>query len=579
MATNQISGLVTGVTLQSGGNYTDPVTVTSTGQVDPGSGSAALYALSWTIDNQGTISGGTKVGVELHAGGSLTNAEGGSISGTTAVYFTYPPGYGHPAILDNSGSILGTAADGVKIAVFGSITNEAGASIHGHNDGVDAENSSLVINAGSIAGAGGDGVDFTDGGTVANGAGGLIVGATNGIYIRSQFDSDTSVTNAAGGTIKGIGNDGILIDNVDATVTNAGTITGAAGHDAVYLGGLYASRLIVDPGAVFNGNVKASPSGSNTLELASAAAAGTIDGLGGKYSGFRDVTIDSGATWTIAGTIDGFGGTRIDGFGSADRLDLTDLSFVAGDTAAAGPPDLGNDLVTIKDANGDLLASISLGGDFTGEFFHLADDGHGGTYITEDRVPCFCRGTRILTDRGDVTVEDLKIGDFLVTKSGAARPIRWIGKRSYSGRFARGNRDVLPVLIRADALDVNVPRSDLWVSPLHAMYLGGVLIPACALINGTSIVQAKSVERVEYFHLELDSHDVIVAEGALAESFVDDDSRALFQNASDYRRLYPNAARKPAKYCAPIVEDGAEFEVVRRRIAARAMGVQARSAA
>ena len=83
-------------------------------------------------------------------------------------------------------------------------------------------------------------------------------------------------------------------------------------------------------------------------------------------------------------------------------------------------------------------------------------------------------------------------------------------------------------------------------------------------------MQAEAVERVEYFHLELDTHDVILAEGAASETFVDDDSRGMFHNAADYRLLYPDAPRAPARFCAPRVEDGEALEAVRRRLAARA---------
>jgi glycosyltransferase involved in cell wall biosynthesis len=176
----------------------------------------------------------------------------------------------------------------------------------------------------------------------------------------------------------------------------------------------------------------------------------------------------------------------------------------------------------------------------------------------------------ILTDRGEVEVERLAIGDNVITADGAAQPIRWIGRRSYAGRFARGAQ-VLPICIRAGALDVDQPRRDLWVSPQHAMFLDGVLIEAIDLINGVSIVQADRVERVDYFHIELDVHDVIVAEGALSESFVDDDSRGMFQNAHQFASLYPNTPSvRPARYCAPRLAFGAEVEAVRRRIAQRA---------
>ena len=183
---------------------------------------------------------------------------------------------------------------------------------------------------------------------------------------------------------------------------------------------------------------------------------------------------------------------------------------------------------------------------------------------------CYRRGTRIVTDNGEVAVEDLSIGDYVMTKSGTARPITWIGRRSYGGRFVVGRKDILPICIKAGALDDNVPKRDLWISPNHAMYLDGALIEAKDLVNGVSIVQAERVEKLEYFHVELESHNVIIAEGALSETYIDDDNRGMFHNAQEYRELYPVAAAPPAQYCAPRLDRGYELEAVRQRFAARA---------
>jgi hypothetical protein len=183
---------------------------------------------------------------------------------------------------------------------------------------------------------------------------------------------------------------------------------------------------------------------------------------------------------------------------------------------------------------------------------------------------CYRRGTRIATDNGEVAVEDLSIGDYVMTKSGTARPITWIGRRSYGGRFVMGRKDILPICIKAGALDDNVPKRDLWISPNHAMYLEGVLIEAKDLVNGVSIVQAERVAQVEYFHIELETQEVIIAEGALSESFIDDDSRFMFHNAHEYRVLYPAATQTVARYCAPRLDEGYELEAVRQRLAARA---------
>ncbi len=190
--------------------------------------------------------------------------------------------------------------------------------------------------------------------------------------------------------------------------------------------------------------------------------------------------------------------------------------------------------------------------------------------ITFTETACFLAGTRTSTERGEIAVEELRIGDLVRTMSGALRPLKWVGQRAYSARFAGNSPDLLPIRFKARSLDENVPARDLLVSPKHAMFLDGVLIPAEHLVNGATIVQEAPGEDIHYFHLELETHDVLIAEGALSESFVDDDSRAMFQNAHEFGKLYPEERAKEAIYCAPRVEDGFTLDRVRRRLAERA---------
>jgi Hint domain/Domain of unknown function (DUF4214) len=191
-------------------------------------------------------------------------------------------------------------------------------------------------------------------------------------------------------------------------------------------------------------------------------------------------------------------------------------------------------------------------------------------FFQDSAIACYAKGTLIGTSRSRKRVEDLKIGDKVMTMSGSARPIKWIRRRSYGGRFIMGRKDILPICIKAGALGDNVPQRDLWISPHHAMFLDSVLIDAKDLINGVSIVQAERIEKVEYFHIELETHDVIVAEGALSESFIDDDSPGIFHNAHEYSTLYAGEQPAFAQYCASRCEDGYEVENARRRIALRA---------
>ena len=179
---------------------------------------------------------------------------------------------------------------------------------------------------------------------------------------------------------------------------------------------------------------------------------------------------------------------------------------------------------------------------------------------------CYCHSTLIMTNRGEMPVEVLEIGDTVVTASGELRPVRWIGRRSYAGRFLAANRGVQPIRFRAGSLGDGLPCRDLLVSPEHAMFLDGLLIPARCLANGSTISQERGLELVDYFHVELDSHDVLLAEGAPSESFMDDDRRGVFHNASGVGALDPNAPR-PDGFCARRVEQGAELEAIRRRLA------------
>jgi len=216
-----------------------------------------------------------------------------------------------------------------------------------------------------------------------------------------------------------------------------------------------------------------------------------------------------------------------------------------------------------------------LSSDYTSDEFKLSAYS-SGTLITE--VPCYCRNTRIATDRGEIAVEDLEIGDHVINHKGEARSIKWIGKRAYAGRFIQGRKDILPICFEAGSIAENVPRRDLWVSPHHAMYLNGVFIEARDLVNDISIYQADYAEEVEYFHVELDSHDAIIAEGALSESFFNHSDRGVFHNARDYFVLYQNDEKVlEPRYYAPRVDAGETVEAARAVLDARAKTLFRRS--
>jgi Hint domain len=167
---------------------------------------------------------------------------------------------------------------------------------------------------------------------------------------------------------------------------------------------------------------------------------------------------------------------------------------------------------------------------------------------------CFLKGTTIRTVSGDRKIEDLAVGELLPTMFGGLRPIQWIGRYPIkkSDPSKPWVKDVLPIRIAQSALGPNLPHADLYVTAHHSLWIDGVLAPAEALINGTTIVRDEDGEydELEYFHVKLESHDVIYAEGVPAETLLEANEYAV--NFADYLRQYGAPATDEAR-CAPYV--------------------------
>jgi hypothetical protein len=166
---------------------------------------------------------------------------------------------------------------------------------------------------------------------------------------------------------------------------------------------------------------------------------------------------------------------------------------------------------------------------------------------------CFLSGTRIKTTEGEINIEELRIGDNVLTASGEAKPIKFIGRRKVSSEGNRPWNGDGPVKISRFAIDGKAPHSDLYVSPAHAIYIDGILIRASNLVNGVTIVADAKPEALSltYLHIELDTHKAILAEGLAVESFQRDNLHA-FDNADEYVRLYGPPGEPLAPF-APIL--------------------------
>ncbi|HEY0909238.1 MAG TPA: Hint domain-containing protein [Bradyrhizobium sp.] len=466
--------------------------------------------------------------------------------------------------------------------------------------------------AGGFGGGGGGG-GGSFGGPGPNGAGGF--GGGNG-------GSALDFTGGGGGGGLGAGGD-IFVEQggsltIDAGSLGAATVTGGTGAGNAADGHGYGSGLFIEGGTTAApatitfapaanttetiSGVIADMTGSNDPSGQQGVGALIMDGAGKlvlgadntpgsssdpEHAGFTGgITIENGTVDLAAAGAAGSGAIT---FSNAPAVDST-LQFTAADAPTNAIKDFGagdlividnyavtgeaysNGVLELTEAGGPTIDLKISGPGISGiSNFHFSVDATNDTTT----IAFYCRGTLISTETAEVAVEHLVIGDKVATASGALRPIKWIGRRSYGGRFIMGRTDILPICFKAGSLADNVPRRDLWISPHHAMYFkdknpDGVLIEARDLVNGASIVQAERVDELEYFHIELESHDVIVAEGALSETFLDDDSRGMFHNAHEYAARYPDAQELPARYCAPRCADGYEVERVRQRIALRA---------
>jgi hypothetical protein len=187
------------------------------------------------------------------------------------------------------------------------------------------------------------------------------------------------------------------------------------------------------------------------------------------------------------------------------------------------------------------------------------------------RPSCFIRGTSILTPHGEQKIEDLRIGDLVVSRSGEAKPIEWIGRRLYrraqSGRWVES---IKPVRIAKGALGQGVPHRELFVSQEHCLFIDDILISTTDLVNGSSIALFPATEHdeIEYLHIKLTTHDIVFAEGAPSETMLLKDSVSIerYDNFVEYERLYGSKARTAEVPCAPIASMSGDRDRLRSRV-------------
>ena len=598
--TNASGGLVTGYLA---GVWAAAATLVNRGTIqETGNGGSGVYLSNTTPDgiftNYGLVSAVYR-GVRFRGTGSLDNA------GTIASTGRYGAELDDAVGVTNSGSISGNN-NGMVFQLNGSLNNSG--QIVGLN-ALALRGTGSIGNSGTIDATYGTGIVLGSG-TISNTGTGLIL--SGGTYAAVYVDiGAATIVNAS--TISGWV--GITIAGTvgtSQTVIDTGTIAGTSGTAIAFSTGNSLLRFNPSTSAAIQGAV-AGGSGTNTLTFASGASSGTLTGQGASFTNFAQASVASGAQWTLAGnvtlgagidltdlgtltvagtlahtgTISLTGGTIVDTgtiSGSAPIAFGTGTNLLTVGTAAAaitgtiagftgihdtidlkGLSDSGNNastsfntlthVLTVTGSSGSVQLQLGSGS-YTGTVWTATNDGSNGTAVTP---VCFLPGTGIATPDGEVPVERLAPGDLVLTASGAARSVVWIG----TGRVLApaGRRGAAtPVSVRKNALGPGVPNRDLHVTKAHSLYLDDVLIPVEFLVNHRTIVWDDRGQEVALYHVELESHDVLIANGAPAESYRDDGNRWMFRNAGTGDGL------PPQEPFAPVLTGGPAVDAVWRRL-------------
>jgi hypothetical protein len=532
-----------------------------------------IIASSGTLTNDGVIGVGGAIGAQLTLAPEFyqQNRTGGDLSASFGGTLVLAPTRGAGGFTNlANGTLTGGAYDALvgTLILPGSVTDIVDAHVSLESapgtlatiDFGGAPLQNMLGTVGSDAGIGLSNYDFQDPGTltIANGRIDMsqaVLGAASLI-----LTAGSSAIEGTGAVLGSIDNNALIlatsafsIGGGPGSLDLAGSITGTGsleigGAQTLELGSGDGEGVIFDP---ISGSTYA------VLQLDDPSAfAGAISGFAAQFE-----TIRPGETAYVSDSID------LPGFSPGSLTDVYNGTTAGGVLDVLAP--------------GSIVASLTFLGDYASDNFALLSDGHGGTDIElllPGAVPCFARGTRIATPAGEVAVENLCVGDRVLTTEGAARPIVWIGERRVDCRRHPRPWLVHPVRIRAGAFADGMPQRDLLLSPDHALFCDDVLIPVQQLINGATIVQEKA-ERIHYFHIELDRHAVVLAEALPAESYLNTGNRQQFENGGGAISLFPDFAPNDAENgCAPRRTRGAIVENVSRRVWQRAvaLGAQAR---
>ncbi len=368
------------------------------------------------------------------------------------------------------------------------------------------------------------------------------------------------------------------------TFSISGSLTAG---DIFYLGSSPTS-MTVEPGGLLDVTSSLEAAGvTETITISGAGAGGHLV-LGNPFlvgAAGSNVTFDFANTSPTALNT---GVIQIDGTGldpgapttqtitdvaNGDKFVIPDETFAAGDTVTLNTT---TDVLTVRSGITPVLTMDNI--------FLQTGATNAFSIVSSETIQavCYARGTMIRTPDGELPVEKLRLGKQVITLvEGQKIPqtVTWLGHRRIGLAGHPQPETVAPIRILRDAFADGMPHRDLVVSPDHAIFVDGKLICARQLVNGTTIRQERDWTAVDYYHVELDQHSILLAEGLPAESYIDTGNSGFFANSGAPLVLHPDLTdvsdypTREAGSCAPFVWDEASVRPVWQRLADRAAAI------
>ena len=325
-----------------------------------------------------------------------------------------------------------------------------------------------------------------------------------------------------------------------------------------------------------------------SLDITSFNGVGTFDLFSGTVSFGNNANLSGGNSFNFegdsSGNLDIFSANNfqngwsfpVTNFALHDTISLGTTILAAG-TYTNAYDATAHTLTIPKSAGGNYVFNnftIAAGAPTT---FQVTDT--STTSTVEAVTVCYTRGTMIRTPDGELPVEKLRLGQQVITLvDGEEVPqaVTWIGRRRIDlTRHPRADA-VAPIRVERGAFADNVPHRDLLLSPDRAVFFLGKLICVRQLVNGSTIRREIGWTAVDYYHVELDRHAILLAEGLAVESYLDTGNRTFFANSGLPLVLYPDVPNdaicptREAGSCAPFVSDEASVRPVWQGVADRA---------